>query len=221
MSYEPTHITKEILEYLYRNFSVEDEFLKQLKRESLQLGMPDITISPEQGAFLQFLIKSTGTKNILEIGSLGGYSAITMAKALPKGGHLIAVEQTLFYCDFIRNKAKQAGLNNIEVINKQGIKFLKEYDGKYIFDLIFVDADKNEYREYFDLSEKYLKNNGIFIADNALAFGQIANLNIDQNKHDLKDIESIREFNLYLRNRNDYFTILLPIGDGFLIALKK
>jgi len=221
MSYENTILNKEIINYIHSYFSVEDDFLKQLKQDSIKFGLPEITISPEQGAFLQFLIKATKAKNILEIGSLGGYSAITMAKALPENGHLIAVEHISKYCDFIRNKTNQAGLSNIEVINKPGIKFLKEYDGKYIFDIIFIDADKNEYKDYFELSEKYLKNSGIFIADNALAFGEITNPNPIWDKHDPKDIKSIQKFNLYLKSRNDYFTILLPIGDGFLIALKK
>ncbi|MFC2131727.1 O-methyltransferase [Bacteroidota bacterium] len=221
MSSSQTEIIGQIADYINNNFSSEDDFLKQLKKDSLEQGFPDIAISSEQGAFLQFIMKAINAKNVLEIGSLAGYSAITMARVLPDGGKLIAVEKEKKFAEFIGEKVKQAGLDyKIELVNEDAIAFLKTFNPGYPLDFIFIDAEKPEYIDYFNLSVPHLRKGGIIAADNALAFGEVANPNPKDGHHSAKDIIAIQEFNRKVKNNKDFFTILLPVGDGLLLSFK-
>jgi caffeoyl-CoA O-methyltransferase len=221
MSTTATETTGDIISYINANFSVEDEFLKKLLIEATGIGMPEISISSQQGAFLQFLLRTINAKYVLEIGSLGGYSAITMARVLPDDGKLTAVEMETEYAEFIQKKAKEAGLSDkIEVVNDTGIGFLKKFKPDHQFDFIFIDAEKTEYSDYFDLAVPYLRKGGIFAADNALAFGEVANPHPLDGHHSEKDILAIRAFNTKVKADTRFFTILLPIGDGLLLAVK-
>jgi len=175
MSSSPTQVTEEIYQYLRKNFSSEDEFLRNLKKEAKEAGIPEICISEEQGKFLQFFLKSINAKYVLEIGSLAGYSAITMARALPKGGKLIAVEIFDKNARFIEKMAQDAGLaDKIEVINADAKDFLGSWKPDFELDFVFVDADKKGYKKYFELTTPLIRRGGVFAADNALGFGHIA-----------------------------------------------
>ncbi len=218
MSSYPTPITEDIFNYIKSNFAPEDDFLKRLKSESLAKGLPEITISADQARYLQFLIRALNFKNIIEVGSLGGYSAISMARAMPDDGHLIAIEINSNYAEFIRKQVSNAGLENkIEVVNADAKDYLSNFKPDCYYDLIFVDADKINYRFYFDKSRELLRQGGIFSADNGLAFGEIVEDNPNRN---LREVMAIREFNEYLINQNDYYTCLLTIGDGLILSLK-
>ncbi len=215
MSLITTPVTEEIEFYLWRYFSAEDEFLYNLRMEAKEEGMPEISISPVQGLFLQMLIKSINARKVLEIGSLGGYSAITMARALTEEGILYAVEINKNYCEFIRKKSLQSGLSGkIKVINSSGNEFLHNLSDNEIFDFIFLDADKSGYIKYVNLSIPHLRKGGIIAADNALAMGKISDISEDENT------KAIHNFNLFMINNQDFFTSLVPIGDGLTLGLK-
>ncbi len=221
MSTYSTEITKKIDEYLYSNFSSDDDFLVQLKKEALEKGIPDISISSIQARFLQFLIKMNKAKYIIEIGSLAGYSAISMARALPDDGKLLAIEKEKEFADFIDKKIKEADLTNkIDVVIDDALNFLEDFNPNIEFDIIFIDAEKTQYIDYAVASLRLLKPGGIIIADNALAFGEIANTSIFDDEHRIEDVEAIRKFNLFMKNNPNLFTTLVPIGDGFLMSLK-
>lgn len=215
MSLKSTPITEEIESYLRKYFSAEDNFLYNLRMEAKEFGMPEITISPVQGLFLQLLLKSINAKRVLEIGSLGGYSAITMAKALPDDGLLYAVEINPKYCEFINRKVEQAELSEkIKVTNSSGKDFLLNLGDDEFFDFIFLDADKSDYVNYVELSSPHIRKGGMIVADNALAMGKISDNSDDQNAKD------IHKFNLFMINHQDFLTSLVPIGDGLTIGLK-
>jgi caffeoyl-CoA O-methyltransferase len=221
MSSNQTQISKEIADYIIRNFSVEDDFLRNLKQESLVKGIPDISISAGQGAILQFLFKSINAKYVLEIGSLAGYSTIIMARALPENGKLTAVEMNEKHAEFIKEKTTEAGLENkIDVVNQKALNFLNTFNPKHMLDFIFLDADKTEYLQYFNLAAKHLRKGGIIAADNPLAFGEIANPDAENEREDAKEIIAIRTFNETIRDRDDFFTIIVPVGDGLLLSYK-
>ncbi len=217
MSVRPTLITDEIADYILTNFSAEDEFLYNLRQEAAKLDIPPIHISAEEGAFLQFLLRAVNARNVLEIGSLAGYSAITMARALPPGGKLVSLEIELEYAHFIKRKAEEAGLSDIiEVHNVDALKYLSEFNGDFKFDFVFMDAEKHDYIKYFELSERILKKGGVIAADNALAFGEIVTDFPETNR----EVEAIREFNKYFRSRKDFQSCLVPVGDGIAIGIK-
>jgi caffeoyl-CoA O-methyltransferase len=183
--------------------------------EAKSAGMPEISISPVQGLFLQQLLKAINARKVLEIGSLGGYSAITMAMALPDDGLLYAVEINKTYCDFIRRKTEESGFSErIKVINSSGEDFLRNLSNEEIFDFIFLDADKPGYINYVNLSIPHLRKGGIIAADNALAMGKISDESDDSNAR------AIHNFNLFMINNQDFFSSLVPIGDGLTLGLK-
>ncbi len=219
MSVKPTEITDDIYNYIVENYSAEDEFLTRLKAEATALKIPEIYISPDQGNYMQFLIKSSGVKNILEIGTLAGYSAIIMARALPEGGKVITVEQSKKHAEFAKKKISEAKLNDkIEVIVSDGKEYLNSVNFEEHFDLVFLDADKTSYSKYLDMATPMLKTGGIFVADNALAFGFL--MNEESSKHP-NQVKAILEFNKYFTQKEEYFTHLLTIGDGLIMGYKK
>lgn len=218
MSSRPTEITSDIYNYLLNNFSAEDEFLANLKKEASSQGIPEICISPEQGRFLQFYLKSINAKNVLEIGSLAGYSAIVMARALPEDGKLIAVEINPRNADFIRNQAEKAGLSNIiEVVNQDAQDFVKEFKPDYELDFVFIDADKRAYHKYFDYTAPLLRKGGVICADNALAFGMIAQENPESEP---KNVNALKRYNEKVVKDNNFFTTLVTMGDGMAMSIK-
>lgn len=219
MSSNPTQVTPEIYGYLQNNFSSEDDFLKNLKKDATEAGIPEICISEEQGKFLQFYLKSIGAKYVLEIGSLAGYSAITMARALPADGKLIAVEINEKNAKFIEQKAKEAGLENvIEVVNQDAKEFLAGWKPDFELDFVFVDADKKGYKSYFESTTPHIRKGGVFAADNALGFGHIAE---SDPKSEPGNVRAIQQFNDMLNESPEYDTCLVTVGDGMAMGLKK
>lgn len=218
MSTHPTGLREDLVKYLFDNFSGEDEFLYNLKIESQSLGIPQISISPEQVRFLQFIIKSIDVKIALEIGTLAGYSGIGIARALPDNAKLITIEQNKERSEFARQKFIQAGFDGkVEVINADGLKYVNELPLSKKIDFIFLDADKQNYSNYFKKLDKHLRVGGIFSADNAFGFGFIAD---DHPERDAEDVEAIRLFTQMIKNNQNYFTTIAPVGDGLLLALK-
>ena len=218
MSSRPTEITNEIYSYLLNNFSAEDEFLKNLKKEATEAGIPEICISPEQGNFLQFYLKSINAKYVLEIGSLAGYSAIVMARALPKDGKLIAVELNPRNAEFIKNQVEKAGLSNIiEVVNQDAQKFVKEFKPDFELDFVFIDADKKAYHKYFEHTSQILRKGGVICADNALAFGMIAQ---EDPESEPKNVNALKRYNQMVKDNKNFFTTLVTMGDGMAMSVK-
>ena len=151
MSLKSTTITEEIDNYIDHLFSSKDEILSKIIDDADSKGMPQISISPLQSSFLQFFLKSINAKYVIEIGSLAGYSTISMAQALPEDGKLVAVEINSEYSELIQKNSKMVNLNHIiNVVNANAIDFLNSFKPDFQFDFAFVDADKENYINYFD-----------------------------------------------------------------------
>lgn len=218
MSTEPTKITREIHNYLEENFSHDDDFLKKLIKRSEELGFPQIHISPLQSGFLQMMIKTINAKKVLEIGSLAGYSAISMAKAMPDDGELIAVEINPKYASFIRERVSEVGLENIiKVENIHALDYLEDLDRHTEYDLVFIDADKKNYLNYAKKVTPFVRKRGVLIADNALGFGHI----VDKDPERANEVKPIRDFNKWFSDNPEFFTSFVTIGDGLIIGVKQ
>jgi predicted O-methyltransferase YrrM len=218
MSQYPTPVTKELAEYMFKHFSSEDDFLRNLNKKAAEKGMPTISISPEQGAFIQTFLLAMNAKNVLEIGSLAGYSAITMARALPSDSMLISLEIEPDYAEFIRKNAEEAGLSDIiTVINTEAVPFLKQYKPEFKFDFIFIDADKSSYPEYFRLCTPLLRIGGVIAIDNALAWGFVFEENPTFEPY---NVSPIREFNRILSEDKRFKSCMVPVGDGMAMGVK-
>ncbi|MGE5480142.1 MAG: O-methyltransferase [Chloroflexota bacterium] len=219
MSYSITPVQGALAEYVLENFSCEDALLKELTARSLEAKMPQINISPEQGLFLQFYLKSINAKRVVEIGTLGGYSAIIMARALPEDGKLTTVEMEPRHADFAREMVELAGLGDrIDVVTQDGRQFVENYSGgENSLDFVFVDADKPSYAKYLDKLTPAIRKGGAFAADNAFAFGFVAD---SAPERDPREIKSIKSFNAYFKSRKEFFTSIVGVGDGIIIGLK-
>lgn len=218
MSQDQTHVDYFVEKYLNETFTSNIRFLDELVEEAKGLGFPQISISPLQANFLHFFLKAINAKNVLEIGSLFGYSAFSMASALPDDGKLITIEKNPDYAIFIQQKAKEYSLNDkVLVVNMEAKSFLENFEPNFEFDFIFLDADKRNYPYYFKKSLKLLKKGGVVTCDNALAFGELFEINPT---HDKADIENLKEFNRFVTNTEGMIGTIIPLGDGIAMGMK-
>jgi predicted O-methyltransferase YrrM len=195
-----TDTQKEILDY---NFSLGDH--KKLQ------------ISISQAQFLQTVIKISNIKKVLEIGSFTGFSALSMALSLPDDGSLISLDKNYEFSKKAKFFYDKANENKITQIIKSALESLKELENsKQKFDLVFIDADKENYINYYEKCIEMIDKNGLIIIDNVLWHGEVA----DKSKND-KFTNIIREFNNHIKDDNRVTKNIIPIGDGLTICIKK
>lgn len=208
MSLTPTQVTDTIAEYLAEKFNSEDAFLEQLQHDAAAEGIPPISIGGIQGAFLQVLLRAMNAKYVLEIGSLAGYSALTMAKVLPEGGKVVCMEFNPDFAAFIRRKADEAGLGGkIEVHTGDAKETLRGYAPDFEFDFVFIDADKPGYTEYLSLTYPLVRKGGIIAGDNALAWGYVAD---EEPSFEPETVWGIQNFNQALSQHPGILACLVP-----------
>ena len=207
-------LEKYISDHSYDLHPVQKEILNHNK----SLGdVKKMQISVTQAYFFQFFIKTNNIKNILEIGTFTGYSALTMGLALPKDGNIICLDINKETSEIAKNFFKKANLDKkIKIILGPAINTLKKLkENKRMFDMIFIDGDKENYKNYYDLSLGLVKKNGFILVDNVLWHGDVA----DPNKNDrLTNI--IREFNSFIKKDDRVEKTILPLGDGVTICRK-
>ena len=170
-------------------------------------------IDPSQCYFLHLIIKISNIKNVLEIGTFTGLSALSISLALPDDGSLVALdknEETNKIATSFFKKAKQD--HKIKTIIKPALETLEELKNNK-FDMIFIDADKMNYKEYYERSLKLINKNGLIIVDNVLWHGEVA----DENNLD-KYTVNIRKFNEYVSNDKRVEQVIIPLGDGMTIC---
>jgi predicted O-methyltransferase YrrM len=174
-------------------------------------------ISVSQAYFLQLFIKSNGVKNILEIGTFTGYSALSMALAVTSDGIVTCLDINKETSEKAKSFFKKANLENkIKVILGPALDTLEKLKKeKKIFDLVFIDANKENYKEYYDLSMNLIKKKGFILVDNVLWHGDVA----DSVKND-RFTNIIREFNSLIKNDDRVEKTILPLGDGVTICRK-
>ena len=195
-----TTVQKEIIAY---NHSLGDE-------QRLQ-------ISISQAQFLQSIVKAAKVKKILEIGSFTGFSALSMALALPKDGSLISLDKNETTAKVAKSFYDKAKEKRIKQIIKPALESLKELEkNKEIFDLIFIDADKDNYANYYDSAINMINAGGLIIIDNVLWHGEVA----DKNNND-KFTNIIRDFNEHVKKDQRITKNIIPVGDGLTVCIKK
>lgn len=217
MSQSHTPVTPEIAEYIENLFSAETDFLRNLRQQANELGFPKINIMPSQAQVLQFLLKSIKAKHVLEIGSLYGYSAFSMAQALPKDGSLQCIESNVDYVKYINGKIEESNvLCEFKVHYGKALEVIPKLRS-HTFCAVFIDADKANYQLYAQSVLPLLRSGGLLIADNTLAWGEIGNVT----EHSPKLVQELHKFNTYISTNQNLTSILLPLGDGMTIAIKR
>jgi len=217
-----TEIFEQVDEYIQNLVGTEDEVLKATDKSVSDANIPPISVSPNQGKFLQVLAKTCNAKKILEIGTLVGYSTIWMARALPKNGILITLEFEPLHARVAKNNIQKAGLDHIvEIRVGKALDLLpqleKNQEGP--FDLIFIDADKTPYTEYFQWALKLSHPGTLIVADNVIRNGKV----MDSHSTD-EMVAGARRFNDFLASCTEVTaTIIQTVGskmhDGMALAV--
>jgi predicted O-methyltransferase YrrM len=206
----------EIEEYVLNHTPRESTILQELNREThLKVMQPRMLSGHYQGQLLQFLVEMINPKSILEIGTYTGYSAIAMAQGLREDAKLITIDVNLELEKMIAAYVQKAGLKHkVQQVTGNALEIIPTLDQS--FDLIFIDADKRNYKNYLDLTIDKLNPGGYIITDNVLWSGKVT---MPKDQMDL-DTKLIDKFNDYVQNHPKLKSILLPIRDGLYISRK-
>jgi predicted O-methyltransferase YrrM len=203
-------------EYISALFAPEDALLASLREEADRTGLPPISVSADEGRLLQVLLTGIRARRVLEVGTLGGYSAIWMARALPEDGELLSIEIEPKHAEFARRYAERAGLaDKIDIRVGRALDVLPSLDGEK-FDAVFIDADKEPMPNYFEWAVRLLRPGGLVIADNTLWGGKV----FDDSEQDEKTT-AVREFNRRMANDPRVLSILVPTHDGVAIGVVR
>ena len=207
-------LEKYIEELSFNLHPIQQEIIKY--NESLG-DIKRMQISVSQCHFLHLIIKISKIKKVLEIGTFTGLSALTISLALPNDGKLIALDKNIETTKVANDYFKKANQDKkIETIIKSALDSLNDLKkNNKKFEMIFIDADKENYKNYYDQSLELLNKDGLIIIDNVLWHGEV----VDETKND-KFTTNIRDFNKYVKNDSRTEQIIMPLGDGLTVCRK-
>lgn len=210
-------------DYLRDVFGAEDEQLRTLMARAIEAGLPDIAVSPDVGRFLMILTSMTGggrgARVAVEVGTLAGYSGIWLARGLAPGGRLITIEPEARHADFAEREFAAAGLaSTVEIRREPGLAVLprlaREF-GDGGIDVVFMDALKNEYPQYFAAIRPAIAVGGLLIADNVLGSKRFW---IDAPPGSSADRDGADALNRTLAADPDFEAVVVPLREGVLMA---
>lgn len=204
-------------EYVYQ-LAGEDEVLMSVRADIVLREMPPISVAAELGKLLHLLVKTSGARRILEIGALGGYSGICLARALPMDGRLLSLELNPEFADVARANLVRAGLGErVEYRIGPALDSLQALvEAGETFDLFFIDADKPNYPAYLEYAIQLANPGALITADNVLLGDRV----LDADNHDPAP-EAVRMFNQNMHADERLEAFILPVRDGFAIARVK
>jgi len=216
MSTTSRPISARHLAYIAQHTAGDDRFLLELKAAARVAGIPSISIAPEQASLMQILLRLARAREVVEIGTLAGYSAIVMARALPRGGRVRTIEIDPDRAAWAKAwVAKSDVADRVEVLCGKGLEILATFQDQSA-DAAFIDADKANYHRYLQHCLRIVRPGGLIMADNALAFGELL-------KSTARDPEvlAIRRFNSRIAASRLLQAIIVPLGDGLWVGVRS
>lgn len=216
---EQVEINENLKKYLQEFGYRKDTLVDELASETRKLGnVARMQIAKEQGQFLEIIVKISNAKSCLEIGRFTGLSTLYMARGLPKDGKIVTVDTSDEFLPIAKKYWDRDGkASKIKSIIGDGTEVMQSFiDRQYQFDIIFIDADKNNYPNYYELALSLVPSNGIIIIDNMLWHGDVA----DSSKSD-SQTQTIRDLNLKIRDDKRVEFSLTPLSDGLSFIRKK
>lgn len=220
MSHRTLNLTDRLYDYLLGVSLREPPVMRRLRAVTMRLPMARMQSSPEAAQFLGLLVELIGAKKVIEVGTFTGYGALAMALALPRGGKLVACDLSEEYTAIARRFWKRAGvagkidlrlapaLETLDALLKKG--------AAGTFDLAFLDADKENYQNYYERALELLRRGGLIVVDNVLWSGRV----LDK-RDNSPATRAIRAFNRKLKGDMRVTLSLIPIGDGLTLARKR
>jgi predicted O-methyltransferase YrrM len=220
MSTKTITLTESLHHYLLSVSLREPPILARLREETAQHPLANMQIAPEQGQFMALLVRLMGVKKYLELGVFTGYSALSVALALPPDGKLIACDVNEEWTSMARRYWQEAGVaHKIALRIAPALETLDKLlaNGEAgSFDFVFIDADKENYANYYERSLELVRHGGLIVIDNVLWSGRVA----DPNEQDM-DTVAIRRFNTKLHFDERIALSMLPLADGLTLAYKR
>jgi caffeoyl-CoA O-methyltransferase len=203
-------------QYAEEHTSPDGELFERLDAETREVSeIPEMMVGRLQGQFLAFLVRSTQARRVLEVGTFTGYSSISMARALPDGGTIVSCDVNEKTTAIARRYAEEAGVaDRIDYRLGPAIETLAELDGQ--FDLVFIDADKAGYVDYYEAVLPKLADGGLILADNTLASGRVVDEDDDNNM-----VAAIKRFNEHVREDERVESVMLTIRDGVTMIRRR
>ena len=209
-------VSAEHFRYIAERTVREDAFLADLKRAATAEGIPSIWIAPEQASFMQVLLKLAKATEVVEIGTLAGYSAIAMARALPANGRVRTIEVEPKHADFAKRWVARSDVATRVVVHVgRGMDVLPGF-ARDSADAAFLDADKGSYGLYLEECLRIVKPGGLIMVDNAFAFGQLLDPQVTD-----REVPAVRAFNEVMAKESRLHSIIVPIGDGLWVGVKQ
>ncbi len=206
-----------LTQYVRDLYAPEDELLYSIRHESADLGMPQIHISLEEARLIQILLVAIGAQRALEIGTLAGYSALWILRALPEEGHLITLEYNEDHAAFARATFEKAGFSErAEVREGKALDLLPGLASEGPFDAVFIDANKENYPHFLVWAAENLRVGGLLVGHNAFLRGAI----LDSQQH-TQHVTSMRAFNQQLADDPRWLGMVIPFGDGLAVAIRQ
>lgn len=213
-------IDPQVIDYILKTGIREPGILERLRRETASHSESRFQIPPEQGQLFQILIRMTGARRVIEIGVFTGYSSLAMALALPPDGRIVACDISDEYTRIARRYWTEAGVGgkiDLRIAPAKGTldSLIAAGEGSS-FDFAFIDADKTGYAGYYEQCLKLVRSGGVVALDNMLSRGRV----LDEHAAD-SDVEALRKMNEFIHTDERVDAILLPLGDGLTLAVKR
>jgi len=216
MSERSSLVDERLGPYLAAHARADDALLVQLKAAAREAGIPPIWIAPEQAAFLELLLRAIGAREVVEIGTLAGYAAIRMARALGPAGRVRTLELSAQHAAFARSWIARSDVaGRVEVIEGDARASLPAI-GSGSVDACLVDADKGGYAAYLAQCARILRPGGLVLVDNAFAFGQL----FEEQPSD-PDVAVVRAFNELMARSPEFESVIVPLGDGLWVGRRR
>ncbi len=207
------------LDYIRKLYAPEDALQKEINASLAAMDM-SIQVGAEEGKLLQFLVKTNNISTIVEIGTLGGYSAIWMARGLPAGGHVYTLERDPKHAALARGFFERSDVKDkITLLEGSALDTLKQLTAKGPFDMVFIDADKISYDAYLDWAEANVRKGGLIVGDNTLLFGAAAQETPPENTAPTT-WKNMRRFNERLADASKYYGLIMPTQEGLSVFIK-
>jgi caffeoyl-CoA O-methyltransferase len=212
------HLNQQLYDYVIAHGHNGDSILRDLAEETRALGrISGMQIAPEQGTLMGILARAIGAKSAVEVGVFTGYSSISIARALPPDGKLLCLDINEVWTSIARRYWERAGLSGkITLKLAPAAETLRALPASQSFDFAFVDADKSNYRIYYEEILKRLRTDGLLLIDNVLWNGQV----IDPSDKS-EDTVAIRDLNDFIVTDTRVEAVMIPVADGITIVRKK